>query len=110
MGFITGSIRLLYLTQLKNDLQYKMALITEAKLDMSKNISELTPVGTDMDPDSPVIQAMKARRDKMKIIEDQLDRQLVIYQSKLDAVKEEIKSAQAIVKEGTQSFNYAEGR
>ena len=37
MSYVIGSIRLFYLTQLKNDLDYKIMLIAEAKADMSKS-------------------------------------------------------------------------
>ena len=107
MGFVTGSIRLLYLTQLKNDLEHKIMLISESKLEMSKSITDLMSVGTDLDPDSPIIKSMKARRDKLKIIEDELDRQMKIYETKLHAVTTEIQSAQKIVDDGIQrSFSY----
>ena len=110
MGFITGSIRLLYLTQLRNDLEYKIMLISEAKLDMSKSITDLMEVGTDLDPDSPIIKNMKARRDRLQQVEKRLDEQMTIYQNKLKAVDTEIQSAQSMVDKGIQlSFKYGTG-
>lgn len=110
MGFITGSIRLLYLTQLRNDLEYKIMLISEAKLDMSKSITDLMEVGTDLDPDSPIIKNMKARRDRLQQVEKRLDEQMAIYKNKLQAVDTEIQSAQSMVDKGIQtSFKYGTG-
>lgn len=111
MGFVTGTIRLLYLTQLRNDLEHKIMLISEAKLDMSKSITELISVGTDLDSDSPIVKNMKARRDKMKLIEQELDQKMEQYKIKLQAVDREIQSAQAIVDKGiNSSFAYGGGR
>ena len=107
MSFVTGSIRLFYLTQLKNDLEYKIMLITEAKMDMSKSITDLIGVGTNLDPDSPVIKDMKARREKLELMSQELDAKMNIYTSKLEAVKNEINEAKGMVKEGAQNeFKY----
>ena len=107
MGFVTGSIRLLYLTQLRNDLEHKIMLISEAKMDMARSITELMSVGTDLDSDSPIIKNMKARRDKMKLIEQELDQKMEQYKIKLQAVDREIQSAQAVVDKGIErSFSY----
>ena len=111
MGFVTGSIRLFYLTQLRNDLEHKIMLISEAKLDMSKSITDLMECGTDLDPDSPIIKNMKARRDKLQEVEKKLDLQMTLYQNKLKAVETEIQSAQNVVDKGIQrSFSYGGGR
>ena len=107
MGFVTSSIRLFYLTQLKNDLSYKIMLITEAKMDMARSITDLMGVGTDLDPESPVIKNMKARREKMKLVEQELDQRLTVYKSKLEAVNNEINEVTQSVKEGAQrGFKY----
>ena len=111
MGYATSSIRLLYLTQLKNDLEHRIMLITESKLDMSKTITELIEVGTNLDPDSPIVKNMKARRDKLKLMEQQLDQQLEEARTKLNAVNTEIESARGLVQDGIRnSFNYGVGR
>ena len=107
MSFVTGSIRLFYLTQLKNDLEYKIMLITEAKMDMSKSITDLIGVGTNLDPDSPVIKDMKARREKLELMSQELDAKMNLYKSKLEAVKNEINEAKGMVKDGAQNeFKY----
>ena len=110
MGFLTGTIRLLYLTQLKNDLDYKIMLITESKRELAESISSLMDVGTSLDPNSPVVQSLRARREKLEIMEKELDAKMVRYQSKLRAVEEEIKSATESVQKSTASeFSYSLG-
>ena len=107
MGFVTGSIRLFYLTQLKNDLKYKIMLIAEAKTDMAKAATDLIGVGTDLDPDSPIVKDMKARREKLEIMSKELDAKMVLYKSKLEAVDSEINEVKGMVKEGAQNeFKY----
>ena len=107
MGFVTDTIRLFYLTQLKSDLSHKIRLINEAKLDMERSVTSLMDVGTDLDPDSPIIKNMKARRDKMELVERELNQKLTLYQSKLAAVEEEIKEVRGLVKNDAQTeFKY----
>ena len=110
MGFVTGSIRLLYLHQLRNDLEHKMMLVAEAKADMVRNADELMSIGTDLDSDSPVVKNLKARRDKIKVIEAELDKKMKMYEIRLRAVDAEIRSAQSIVENGIRtSFTYGVG-
>ena len=110
MGFVTSSLRLLYLTQMRNDLEYKIMLISEAKLDMSRSIAELVAVGTDLDPDSPIIRNLKARREKMKVIEQELDHKMEQYKTRLKAVETEIDSVQKLVDNNIKrSFSYGGG-
>lgn len=107
MGFVTGSIRLLYLNQLRNDLEHKIMLIAEAKADMVRNADELMSIGTDLDSDSPVVKNLKARRDKIKLIEQELDKKMKMYEIRLKAVDTEMQSAQMIVDKGIMmSFTY----
>ena len=107
MGFVTDTIRLFYLNQLKSDLSHKIRLINEAKLDMERSVTSLMEVGTDLDPDSPIIKNMKARRDKMELVERELNQKLTLYQSKLAAVDEEIKEVRGLVKNDAQTeFKY----
>lgn len=111
MGFITGTIRLLYLQQVKSSLEHKILLITEAQMDLSNSLNELNNVGTDLlDPDSPVLKAMKAKRDKIAIVEKELNRKMTMYQTKLKAVEQEIREASGMVKQNVRhSFSYGMG-
>ena len=107
MGFITGSIRLFYLTQLKSDLEYKLMLINEAKLDAARSVNELMNVGTDLDSESPVIKNMKARREKMRLIEKEFEAKEKEYVNKLKAVEQEIGQVQGLIDKDIQnSFKY----
>ena len=111
MGFVMSSIRLLYLTQLKNDLEHKLMLHTEAKLDLSREITDLTGVGTKLTPDNPMVQGMKVKRDKLKLVEQEMDKELEELKMKLQAVNTEIHAARELVKENTHnSFSYGQGR
>ena len=102
MSFVLGSIRLFYLTQLKNDLQYKIMLINESKMDMARSITDLMSVGTDLDSENPIIKDMKARRDKLELMVKQLDAQLEIYKSKMQAVDTEIQGVREEIKNSAQ--------
>ena len=53
MGLVVSQIRLLYLQQQRLDLEYKIQLITQTKMGLSKATSDLMEVGNDYDPESP---------------------------------------------------------
>ena len=111
MGFVMSSIRLIYLVQLRNDLQHKLMLHTEAKMDLSKEINDLTGVGTKLTPDNPMVQGMKVKRDKLKLVEQEMDKELEELKMKLQAVNQEIQEARQLTMENVkESFSYGQGR
>ena len=111
MGFVMSSIRLLYLVQLRNDLAHKLMLHTEARMDLSREITDLTGVGTKLTPDNPMIQGMKVKRDKLKLVEQEMDKELEEIRMKLKAVEQEIQEARQMTLENVkESFSYGQGR
>ena len=69
MGLVNSQIRLLYLQQTRLDLEYKIMLITQAKMGLSKAVSDLMEVGNDFDPDSPTTKMLQQRQAKLKVLE-----------------------------------------
>lgn len=111
MGFVTGTIRLLYLTQLKNDLEHRIMLVTESRRELAESISSLMEVGTNLDPNSPVIQNLRARRANLEKMEKRLEEQMTKYQTKLQAVEKEIGEAEKHVSKCVdREFSYGLGR
>ena len=47
MGVITDTIRMQYLNNVKLDLEYKIQLVTQARMGLSQSASDLMQVGTD---------------------------------------------------------------
>ncbi len=111
MGLLTGQDRLIYLKLYKNQLEYKIQLITQTQLQLSQNVMEFeTLVGSELEVDSPEVKLLMAKQQKLKQIEKKLDVAVTRYQNTLKAVNQEIDSAQKLVDhEIKQSFSYQIG-
>lgn len=107
MGLITSQIRLLYLQQQRLDLEYKIQLITQAKMGLSQSVSDLMQVGNDYDPESPTTKMLQQRQAKLKVLEQKLDLQMQQYQTRLKMIDTEYQSCQGMLdKNIQQSFSY----
>jgi len=107
MGVLVATMRLQYLLNLKCDLEYKIQLITQTKMSLMGSNNDLLQVGTDYDPDSPIVKSLQQRQAKMKLLEQKLDQQMAAYQTQLQAVNTEMESAKKMQQEDLQrAFSY----
>lgn len=107
MGLIVSQIRLMYLQQQRLDLEYKVQLITQTKMGLSKSVSDLMEVGNDYDPESPTTKMLQQRQAKLKVLEQKLDQQLEQYNIRLKMIDQEYQSAQGMLDKNIQSsFSY----
>lgn len=107
MGLIVAQIRLMYLQQQRLDLEYKIQLITQTKLGLSASVSDLMQVGNDYDPESPTTKMLQQRQAKLKVLEQKLDQQMAMYNTRLKMIEAETQSAQQMLdKNIQQSFRY----
>ena len=97
MGLATSTMRLMYLNAYRLDLEYKIQLITEAKMNLSRTVTDLLNVGTDLDSDDPIVKKLEARKERLNIMEKKLDMQLQEYQHKLKMIDEEMNSCQGLI-------------
>ncbi len=96
MGVLVATMRVQYLTNLKCDLEYKIQLITQAKLNLMSSNNDLMQVGTDYDPESPIVKTLQQRQAKMKLLEQRLDQQMDAYQAQYRAVVSEMEAARTM--------------
>ena len=100
MGVAVSSVRLMYLTMYKLDLEYKLSLITSAKMNLSQSVNDLLTVGTDLEPDSPEVKALERRKERLYLIEKRLDEQMTRYQTTLKMVEAQINEVRGSVDRG----------
>jgi hypothetical protein len=91
MGLIAASVTKQYLIAYRNELEYKMTLIRQAKLGLSQSVTELLNVGTDMDPESPMVKQLEQRKERLNLLEKKLEMQLDEYEVQLKMVESDIK-------------------
>ena len=70
------------------DLEYKINLINETKLNLTNSMTELVNVGSDLDPSNPMVKQLQARKEKLHQLEKKLDMQLQLYQTQLQLVQQ----------------------
>ena len=103
MGLIVSQIRVLYLQQQRLDLEYKIQLITQTKMGLSKSVSDLMEVGNDYDPESPTTKLLQQRQAKLKVLEQKLDAQLAQYNTRLKMIDQEYESAKGMLDKNISS-------
>ena len=86
---LTDIMRLRQLRGQQRDLNYKIQQITTEKSNIAFTGNTYMQVGTDYDPESPMMKVMQDRQAKLKILEDQLDQQMESYQIQLKMVEAE---------------------
>lgn len=107
MGLLIASLRKTYLIAYKNELEYKIQLITQAKIALTQSANDLLNVGTDMNPDDPVVKQLEQRKERLNLLEKKLDMQMDDYKAKLDMVEQELKSCDGMFKSNLESsFSY----
>lgn len=107
MGVITDTIRMHYLTNVKMDLEFKIQLVTQNRMELTEACNDLMQVGSDYDSDNPIMKTLNQRQQKLKILEQKLEHQMEQYQIRLKMVETELSSCkQRIDKNIQETFSY----
>lgn len=107
MGVLTDTIRMQYLNNVRIDLEYKIQLVTQTRMGLTQSGDDLMQIGTDYDPNSPIVKTLQQRQAKLKLLEQKLDQQMLQYQTRLKMVDAELASCrQRLDKNIQQAFTY----
>ena len=93
MGLIAATVNTQYLIAYKNELEYKITLINQAKMGLSDSTSDLLTAGTDLDPENPAVKQLEQRRERLNLLEKKLDMQLEEYETKLKMVDKNLEAS-----------------
>ena len=88
MGIVTQTVGQQKYIAMQMDLEYKINLINETKLNLTNSMNELVNVGSDFDPSNPMVKQLQARKEKLHQLEKKLDMQLQLYQTQLQLVQQ----------------------
>lgn len=91
MGLIAATLNKQYLIAYRNELEYKITLINQAKMGLSDSANDLLNAGSDMDPENPAVKQLEQRRERLNLLEKKLDMQMEEYQTKLKMVESNMK-------------------
>ena len=107
MGMATSQLRLMYLHAYRLDLEYKIQLVTEAKMNLAKTCTDLLNVGTDLDADDPLVKKLEARKERLNVMEKQLDMKMEHYKQTLQMIETEYSSCEQMLQKNIErSFKY----
>lgn len=108
MGLIAASFRMMYLTAYRISLESKIQWIMTAKQDLVMSSSEIMSLGNDLDPENPAVKKLEARREKLTLLEKQLDLRLQEYETRLKMINAELESSQQAVDRAIErSFKFS---
>lgn len=106
MGLIVAQIRQMYLINSKIDLEYKLQMITQARMGLSQSVDDLINMN-DSTPDNPMNKVLAQRQAKLKILEQKLELQSKQYQNQLQMIETELKSCEGMIQSSIQTaFSY----
>ena len=94
MGLVAATVTKHYLIAYRNELEYKMTLIRQSKLSLAEAANELLNVGSDLDPESPMVKQLEQRKERLNLLEKKLDMQMEDYKVKLEMVEANLKACE----------------
>lgn len=89
MGLLVYQMRLAQINSYRSDLEYKIQLISNTKIDLSKQLNDIVGLGSDMEPDSPEMKALEKKKERLYQAEKSLDMKLQQYQQQLEMINAE---------------------
>lgn len=104
MSLVAATITKQSMISYKNELEYKILLINQAKMGLSESATELMNSGTDMDPENPALKVLEQRKERLNLLEKKLDLQLSEYNAKLEMVEANLKLAESMEKSAIQGM------
>lgn len=91
----------------KSNAEWKLQLITQAKMTAQNSTNNLLQVGTDYEADSLIAKKLQQRQYKLKLLEEKLDRQKAALELQIQECADEIKSCDSMIQASIQnSFSY----
>lgn|SRR5574344_1024229 len=107
MGVATDTFRLMYLNLQRIDLEYKIQLITETKMNLTNSQDDLLNTSSDFTSDSVLVKKLAQRKERLHQLEKELDVKMSRYQNRLKMIDTEIESCQSRVdKDISRQFKY----
>ena len=93
MGLLAASVTQQQMVAYKNDLEYKISLIEQSKMNLQAASNELVNAGTDLDPESPMVKQIEQRKERLNLLEKNLDMQLNTMKSQLSLAEGNLEAA-----------------
>ena len=107
MGVVSTIFRTQMLTARRHDLESFIYDLAEAKMELANSVTDYIDAGQTLADDSPTLKRLKARREKLELMEKKIDLRMQEYQNKLNMVNTELQSLNGATGNHIQrSFSY----
>jgi C4-dicarboxylate-specific signal transduction histidine kinase len=107
MGLLIAIVRKRYLMLMKSNAEWKLQLITQAKMTAQNAANNLLQVGTDYEADTMIAKKIQQRQQKLKALEEKLDLQKSALELQVKEYSEELQSCNSMIEANIKSsFSY----
>jgi capsule polysaccharide export protein KpsE/RkpR len=97
MGFAASQARFMVLTARKSDLEIQGQFINQARTSLANVTGTLFTLSSNLEPESPQMQALQARIAAIQAIDKSLELQLRRVDTQRDAVQTEIDAVRKVI-------------
>lgn len=107
MGILAGTMRLMTLTAMKNNIEFRMLAIAEKMATLTAQIAENEEFMGELDSESPELKSMNAEKKRLNEYEKKLEMQQKALEIRLQQVTQGIEKCQQMVNTDLQTFGGA---
>ncbi len=103
MGFAASQARYLMLTARRSDLEIQGQFINQARMQLANVSGALFQITTNLEPESPQVQAIQARIAAIQTIDKALELQMKRLETQREAIMAELEAVQKVIQKNIQS-------
>lgn len=112
MGILATTMRLMVLTNSKNDFEMRLMTLAEKMTGLTARIADLDDFNTDLNPNDPRVRQLESEKKDLNRYEKKLEMQQKMLQAQLQEVTQEMQACQQSLQQSIQSsgfFSYGLG-
>ncbi len=103
MGFAASQARYLMLTARRSDLEIQGQFINQARMQLANVSGALFQITTNLEPESPQVQAIQARIAAIQTIDKALELQMKRLETQREAIMAELEAVQKVIQKNIQT-------
>lgn len=113
MGILATTMRLMILTNSKNDYEMRLMDLAQKISGVTSQIADIDEFNCGLDPNDKEVRKLEAEKKKLNQYEKQLENQQKIWQTQLQEITQEMQACQQMLSQNIQSsgfFTYGLGQ
>lgn len=106
MGILASTMRLMTLTNSKNDYDMRLMSLAEKISGVTVQIADIDEFNSDLDPNDPAVKKLEAEKKRLNQYEKKLEMQQKMLQTQLQEVTQELQACQQSLTQSIQSSGF----